>query len=534
MSLPASFEQMYRACFGEPAWVSYTARASEPLLRGLRLNPLKQGNALPHSFTVGRVPWTEHGYYVATDMRLGKDPLHAAGAYYLQEPSAMAPVSALAPQPSERVLDLCAAPGGKTTQIASAMAGAGVLVANELVHDRCVTLAENCERMGVRNAVITQLSPDAIADHYPLYFDAILVDAPCSGEGMVRREPTVERQWHDEFPAECAAIQISILTAAVQALRPGGRLVYSTCTINPLENELVCAKLLTIFPALRLCAVNLPATSPGLSWSQLIQAGQHSTLVQQGLTAAMQPSTEEGIPCSPTVDLTLTRRIMPHDGRGEGHFFALFTLDSANQLAQRETTPSASAHQTRTKERLQQPKKVQVTHRQSSADREFILAWEQLATRLLSTDSTTASAQSVVSFAHSTTPSASRPAAEQKLAVSSDILYAIATSQAPVRGVLRNGLPLLTKPHSQHLPAHALAMTLSANQAQSVLRLSYGDERALLYLYGASISDASCSDGWTLVTLEGFPLGWAKAVHGVLKNHYPKGLRRAYLFVHTP
>ncbi len=218
--------------------------------RGLRLRPSvlldTVNDALPDAYPP--VPWSNGAHYLDADSRAGAHPLHAAGAYYLQEPSAMAAAEALGVRPGQRVLDLCAAPGGKSTQIAAMLRGEGVLVANEIVSGRAKILSQNMERMGAMNAIVTNGAPDRLARAWPGWFDRVLVDAPCSGEGMFRREPESRREWNEKSPGGCAARQRQILDAAAELLRDGGVLVYSTCTFNAIENEGVVASFLAAHP----------------------------------------------------------------------------------------------------------------------------------------------------------------------------------------------------------------------------------------------------------------------------------------------
>lgn len=178
------------------------------------------------------VPWEENGFYYTQDGP-GRHPYHEAGVYYIQEPSAMAPAVFLGVQPGERVLDLCAAPGGKTTQIAGKMQGRGLLVSNEINPQRAKILSENVERLGIRNALVLNETPERLAQVFPGCFDRILVDAPCSGEGMFRKNENAGEEWSLENVEQCARRQDGILDCAVTMLRPGGRLVYSTCTFAP-------------------------------------------------------------------------------------------------------------------------------------------------------------------------------------------------------------------------------------------------------------------------------------------------------------
>lgn len=232
-----------------------------PRAAALRFSPKKIQQGLP--FAGEPVPWEPLGYYVTPDGRPGLHPCHDAGAFYLQEASAMAPVVLLDPQPGEWILDLCAAPGGKTTQIAGRMAGRGMLVANEIHPKRAKILSQNIERMGVSNALVLNESPDTLARRFPGVFHRILVDAPCSGEGMFRKEEAAVTDWSPETVRMCAARQIEILNRAAGMLRPGGRLVYSTCTFSREENEETVAAFLESHPEFSPEQVEAPWFEPG-------------------------------------------------------------------------------------------------------------------------------------------------------------------------------------------------------------------------------------------------------------------------------
>jgi len=249
----------------------------------LRLNPLK--GALPQlSFMKENVPWEPMGYYYDPAARPGLHPYHEAGVYYLQEASAMAPVTLLNPQPGERICDLCAAPGGKSTQIAGRMAGEGFLLCNEINPKRAKILSRNIERMGVANALVTNEHPQNLAQRLPEYFDRVLIDAPCSGEGMFRKEETAVTDWSMETVQMCARRQAEILDSGAALVRPGGRLVYSTCTFSPEENEDTIAAFLQRHP-------EFEADPVENIW---FEAGENATY-----------------------------RMWPHKLRGEGHFAAV-------------------------------------------------------------------------------------------------------------------------------------------------------------------------------------------------------------------
>jgi NOL1/NOP2/sun family putative RNA methylase len=228
-----------------------------PRAVALRFNPLK-GQAAELPFVGQPVPWEPQGYYYDPQSRPGLHPYHEAGVYYLQEASAMAPVALLDPQPGERVCDLCSAPGGKTTQIAGRMQGRGFLLCNEWSPKRAKILSQNIERMGVRNALVTNETVDRLAERLPEFFDRVLIDAPCSGEGMFRKEEAAVTDWSEETVAMCARRQADILHAGAAMVRPGGRLVYSTCTFAPAENEEAIAAFLQTHPEFEPVAVSAP------------------------------------------------------------------------------------------------------------------------------------------------------------------------------------------------------------------------------------------------------------------------------------
>ena len=259
--LPQAFLENLTAQLGEAEMAQYLAALEQPHTRGLRVNLLRfPGGELPcESDGVNeRIAWAKGAYFVDGDARPGLEPLHEGGAYYLQEPSAMTAAALLAPKPGDRVLDLCAAPGGKSTQLAAMLGGEGLLVCNEIVPSRAQILSRNIERMGVRNAMVTSASPDALAKELEGFFDSVLVDAPCSGEGMFRRQEEARAEWNADSPAMCAQRQMEILHQAVKMLRPGGRMVYSTCTFNTVENDGVLEQLLEAYPELSLVPFALP------------------------------------------------------------------------------------------------------------------------------------------------------------------------------------------------------------------------------------------------------------------------------------
>ncbi len=267
----------------------------EPSQRGIRLNPLKPAVASPNGLGCP-VPWAENGYYLSAESDAGAVPLHEAGAWYLQEPSAMLPAAVLNAQPGETILDLCAAPGGKSTQLGAALHGQGLLICNEPVPKRALILSRNIERMGITNAVVISAMPDQLAKRWSEGFDAIQVDAPCSGEGMFRRHPETRDEWSPENAAGCAKRQTEILDAAAGMVRMGGRMVYSTCTLNPMENEDVITAFLADHPDFSLEPFHLPGAdgSSGMltCYPHRMQGEGHfvALLRRQGIGVACLPA----------------------------------------------------------------------------------------------------------------------------------------------------------------------------------------------------------------------------------------------------
>ena len=258
--LPQAFLSRIQAQLGDE-YDAFLESLERPRAVALRFNPMKgEIPALP--FVGERVPWEPMGFYYDTDFRPGLHPYHEAGVYYLQEASAMSAVALLDPQPGERICDLCAAPGGKTTQIAGRMQGEGFLLCNEINPKRAKILSRNIERMGVSNALVTSEHPGRLADRLPAFFDRVLIDAPCSGEGMFRKEEAAVADWSPETVEMCARRQAEILDSGAALVRPGGRLVYSTCTFAPAENEEAVAAFLLRHPDFEPETVSAPWFTP--------------------------------------------------------------------------------------------------------------------------------------------------------------------------------------------------------------------------------------------------------------------------------
>lgn len=244
MNLPIEFEKKMKAFLGNE-WDDFLYSYDNNRFQALRFNTLKvqsqeERMRILKTLKISsdkKVSWADEAYYFDENVRPGKHPYHEMGLYYIQEPSAMSAAALLAPKPGMRVLDLCAAPGGKSTQLATYLGDSGLLVSNEINTQRSRILSQNIERMGIKNAIVTNEDSFVLASHFPGFFNAIQVDAPCSGEGMFRKLPEAIEQWSMENVAICAERQKEILDNAAVMLKPGGTIVYSTCTFSKEENE---------------------------------------------------------------------------------------------------------------------------------------------------------------------------------------------------------------------------------------------------------------------------------------------------------
>lgn len=290
MNLPLAYTEKMKALLGAE-YDEYLASFKEGRFYGLRANTLKispEGLWEKGLFGLRPVPWCPAGFYYAGEERPAKHPYYHAGLYYLQEPSAMSPAATLPIEEGDFVLDLCAAPGGKTTQLGARLGGTGLLLANDISAGRAKTLLKNVEMAGIRNAVVTSETPERLAERLPDFFDKILVDAPCSGEGMFRKEPDMVKSWNEDMLAFCRGEQAKILESCASMLKAGGMLLYSTCTFSPEENE--------------------------KSIGNFLEKHREFSLVpipkEHGFAAGLPP-------------YEACARLYPHKLKGEGHFLAL-------------------------------------------------------------------------------------------------------------------------------------------------------------------------------------------------------------------
>ncbi len=316
MNLPTDFLNKMQTLLQEE-YPHFLNSYQQDRVYGLRVNPIKIDKDTFEQlspFELQPIPWAKEGFYYNKQQRPGKHPYHEAGLYYIQEPSAMAVVELLNPQPGENILDLCAAPGGKSTQIAAKLNQQGFLLSNEIHTGRAKILSQNVERMGIQNAVVSNESPAHLAELFPQYFDRILVDAPCSGEGMFRKDEQARQEWTPQRVLQCAQRQLEILNHAAQMLRPGGCLVYSTCTFSPEENEHTIQQFLTTHQAFYL---EKPYFFPGFD---------------TGKPEWISDGTE---------DLKNTVRLFPHHLQGEGHYIAVLKKNGMTFPSKDNRSPSS-------------------------------------------------------------------------------------------------------------------------------------------------------------------------------------------------
>lgn len=305
MELPIDFKERMKALLGD-GYEAFIKSYDEEKKTGLRVNGLKTSKErfeLVSPFKLSEIPWCKDGFIIEeAEEKPGRYALHDAGAYYIQEPSAMAVAASAPVKPGMKVLDLCAAPGGKSTQIASLLKGEGLLVSNEIHPARAKILSQNIERMGVRNAVVLNETPDRIADCFGDYFDVVFVDAPCSGEGMFRKDETAVSEWSPANVEMCAGRQREILKEAVRTVKAGGYLVYSTCTFAPSEDEEQVADLIYEYPEFSVCECdNFKYFDKGRpEWI----TGDYPEEIKNEVTKAA--------------------RLWPHLINGEGHFVCIF------------------------------------------------------------------------------------------------------------------------------------------------------------------------------------------------------------------
>ena len=468
--LPQSFLDSMKEILGED-YEAFLAGFDGQRQYGLRVNTLKMNleefeRIAP--FHLKKVPWISNGYFYEAEDVPAKHPFYSAGLYYLQEPSAMTPASRLKVQPGERVLDLCAAPGGKATELGAALQGEGVLVANDINTARARALLRNLELFGISNSFVTNEPPHVLAERFPEFFHKIMVDAPCSGEGMFRKNPAVVDSWQEKGPEYFSKLQREIIVQAADMLLPGGMMFYSTCTFSPLENEKTITHLLKERPDM-----------------EVIPMEDYEGFAE-GLTSYRGEVFDES--CK------LCRRIWPHKMSGEGHFMAL--LHKKNGIQQQ----------------------VQQTVSQSS------IWWEKC--KDLNKEQK-AAAEDFFSHVNIAYDGKLIDVRGDNLYYLPAPKY-----DGRGLHFLRNGLFMGEFKKKRFEPSQPFALALHAQDFDQVLDFPADDERLSRYLRGETldVSDLIAGEkkrkGWQLVMVAGHPLGFGKLVNNNLKNKYPAGWRK--------
>ncbi len=488
----------------EDEFPEFLSSYDQPRHYGLRVNTLKiaADRFLRISpFTLRPVPWCPEGFYYEEGERPGKHPYYHAGLYYIQEPSAMLPVELLNIKPCDKVLDLCAAPGGKSTQIAAKLQHAGLLVANDNHPDRAKALVKNMELFGVRNAVVLNEQPERLAAKFPSFFDKILIDAPCSGEGMFRKEEEMAKQWERHSPDKYAAMQRNILKHAAKMLAPGGTIVYSTCTFSPEENEAMVAEFLDRHPQFQVEPVRLAdGFVPGRAeWIPAEWRGENA--ISEKAAEAVQG----------------TVRLWPHRVRGEGHFAAVLRHCGSGNGCTDDAIRSGPANPDDTAFEAERPRPgasgAGGGKRRKAGEEYSLEPFFQFVREHLS-DSPFGNVRSFGPF-----------------------VYSVPDGTPDLAGLhtVRPGWFLGTLKKNRFEPSHALAVGLSESSALRTIDLPSGSPEAVSYLKGETLAvprerierrgAAVEPKGYCLVCIDGYPAGWGKWMDGILKNEYPAGWR---------
>ena len=477
-TLPLPFLERMKEMLGDD-YDAFLKSYKNPRTYGLRVNTAKlscQDFQALSPFPIRPIPWINTGYFYEEESRPARCPYYQAGLYYLQEPSAMTPASRLPIEPGDFVLDLCAAPGGKATALGAALNDTGFLLANDISTSRARALLRNLELFGMKNMLVTDEKPAKLAQRFPAFFNKILLDAPCSGEGMFRKEEALARDWTPEKSAELSDIQKDLVLKAADMLRPGGMLLYSTCTFSPCEDEEVVAYLLRQRPDMEL--MEMPGYE-GFSSGRPEYVGTADTSDSEIALSLNAFNPEELQKCV---------RIFPHKMDGEGHFLALFRKkgDSLPPVFRF----SAKGPGKNTRKWLEEF--FSEIGLKTIGGQEF--DWNRVEVR-------------------------------------KDKVYYQLPFPLNLRGIsfLRNGLYLGDLKKNRFEPSQPLALALHKGDVEAVISLPVSDERLTRYLKGETLmiepEEAAHKKGWHLLCVDSYPLGFGKLVNGILKNKYPAGWR---------
>lgn len=456
MNLPQIYRDTMKELLGDE-YNSYLAVFDTPIHQGLRVNTSKLNPEAFEAlapFFLKRVPWVSNGFYYEREAQPSRHPYYYAGLYYLQEPSAMTPASRLPISSGDYILDMCAAPGGKAAEIGARLLGTGMLLANDISNSRAKALLKNLELTGLSNYYVTSEDPDKLKEKLPSFFDKIIIDAPCSGEGMFHKEPGMIKYWMEKGPSFYHEIQCRLLEDGYQMLKPGGMLLYSTCTFSELENEGSISSLLDSHPDMEFLPVqNYAGFCKGIPYNG--RSMEHCV------------------------------RIFPHKMDGEGHFLALL-----------------------------QKRKDTVSKPTQYGSVTFKLTWDKLP----------GTVRDFLEEAAWDFPSGCFEIDRER------IYYMKEPVPMPAKlRYLRTGLYLGELKKNRFHPSQAFAMALKKSDYKRTLDFCPEDIRVIKYLKGETIflsdGEGSREEGWHLVCVSGFPLGWCKVTGHTVKNKYYPGWR---------
>ena len=474
MNLPIEFETRIKELLGKE-FDEYIKSFDREAYNGIRINTLKispENFERVSPFPIERIPWVSNGYYYKGESQPAKHPYYYAGLYYIQEPSAMIPASLLPIEAGDKVLDLCAAPGGKSTELGARLQGEGLLVSNDISNSRAKALLKNIELHGIKNALVLSESPDKLERYYPEYFDKILIDAPCSGEGMFRKNPSMMKDWEDKGVGHYENLQKEIVFHGAKMLKPGGYMLYSTCTFSPEENEGVISYLLDEFPDLSLV-------------DPLFHENIHnkSRLSYDGFERG-RPEWADG-----REELSKCVRLWPHKVKGEGHFIALLKKDNRQ----------VSSHSGKVNRKTSNVSPSELL----SKEAQDFLADVKI------------NGQSILKY-------------KDQFVGHKDLILYEPQGLPDLSGlrILRQGLLLGQIKKKRFEPSQALANALKIDEYHNVINLDRSDMDLIRYLKGEAVQlSGSQGDGWNLICVDGYPLGWGKTTRGNFKNKYYPGWR---------
>ena len=472
MKLPESFKNKMIRLLGEDGYEEYEKSLQNPMYNCLRVNTLKisvEKFLKISPFELLPVPWTKNAfYYDASKFTPSKHPFYFAGLYYLQEPSACLPAATIPIEPGDKVLDICAAPGGKSTELACKLKGKGLLITNDISASRLKEIKKNIEVFGARNVVITCESPERLSGYFNEYFDKILVDAPCSGEGMFRKSSSMITAWEQNGNAMFADIQRSILKEVAKMLKPGGTILYSTCTFDPTEDEDQVMFLRSLRPDLKIIPIE-----------------KHTGFVEGNPEWSSFENADES--------LRGTYHLFPHLVKGEGHYVSL--LQSQDEPGGFE----ANAY------KFKSYADIRIKKPNEDIEEFFKHIISGIDLNLVE--------------------------------IGKDKLFLVPENSPELRGlrIMRRGVYLGELKKKRFEPSQSLAMILKPENFDNVLKLSSDGTLISKYLRGETLDfdseeydgqyDKIPEDGWTLVCVDDYPLGFGKMTKGTLKNKYLPGWR---------